>query len=97
MRQEQQSLAAADNAADFRINFQMTNAGARHACSVTIRAVSKLEAATIFRENWLVIEKLARQRLAAQDAKEIRLETTLLPPLDPHDLSSPASEDAGVR
>lgn len=93
MRQEQQPIAAARHAADFKISFQMTNAGARHACSVTIRALSKTDATTIFRENWLIIEKLARQRLAALDEKEIRLETTLPASLD----LSGLYKDAGDR
>jgi hypothetical protein len=75
MRQEQQSLAPAPSAADFKFSFQMSNAGARHAFSVTIRAISKADAAAIFRENWFTIEKLARRGLAAKDLREIRLET----------------------
>src|ERR1700744_4755842 len=78
MRQEQQPLAAAQNTADYRISFQMTNAGARHACSVTIRALSETDATTIFRENWPTIETLARQRLAGQ---EVGLETLLPAPI----------------
>ena len=73
MRQEQQSLSPAQRAADFKINFQMTDAGARRACSVTIQAVSKFEADIIFRENWSTIEQLARLNLAAKDRGEIRL------------------------
>ena len=74
MRQEQPSLPHARQAADFRINFQMTDAGARRACSVTIQAASKVDADTIFRENWSTIEKLARLNLAAKGRSEIRLE-----------------------
>jgi len=74
MRQEQQSLSPAQQAADFKFNFQMTDAGARHACSVTIQAASKVDAAIIFRENWSTIEKLARLNLAAKGHREIRLE-----------------------
>lgn len=74
MRQEQQPISPAQQAADFKINFQMTDAGARRACSVLIRAVSKVDADDIFRQNWPVIEKLARLNLAAQDQREIRLE-----------------------
>jgi hypothetical protein len=73
MRQEQQSLSPAQPAADFKINFQMTDAGARRACSVTIQAVSKFEADVIFRENWSTIEQLARLNLAAKNRSEIRL------------------------
>jgi hypothetical protein len=78
MRHEQQSIAPAQSAADFTISFQMTNAGARHACSVTIQAASKADATAIFREKWLTIEKLARHRLAANNGQEIRLESTFL-------------------
>ena len=74
MRREQQSLLPARRAADFKINFQMTNAGARHACSVTIRAISRIDADAIFRDNWFTIEKLARLNLGADRPGEIRLE-----------------------
>ena len=74
MRGEQQSLSHAQRAADFKINFQMTNAGARHACSVTIRATSRIDADAIFRDNWFTIEKLARLNLVADQPGEIRLE-----------------------
>ena len=74
MRREQQSLSHARRAVDFKINFQMTNAGARHACSVTIRAISKTDADAIFRDNWFTIEKLARLNLVTEQPQEIRLE-----------------------
>ena len=74
MRREQQSLLLAQRAADFKINFQMTNAGARYACSVTIRATSKVDADAIFRDNWMTIEKLARLNLIAEQGGDIRLE-----------------------
>ena len=74
MRREQPSLSHAQRAADFRISFQMTNAGARHACSVTIRAVSRVDADAIFRDNWFTIEKLVRLNLSAEQPGEIRLE-----------------------
>jgi hypothetical protein len=60
--------------ADFKIKFQMTDAGARHACSVTISAVDKVGADAIFRENWSTIEELARLNLSAKDRKETRLQ-----------------------
>jgi hypothetical protein len=78
MRQEQQSITAAPSAVDFKFRFQMTNAGARHACTVAIQALSEADAAAIFRANWLTIEELARRGLAANDRSEIRLETALV-------------------
>jgi hypothetical protein len=71
MRQEQQSLSPAQRAADFNINFQITDAGARRACSVTIEAASRFDAEIIFRQNWTTIEQLARLNLAAKDRNEI--------------------------
>ena len=74
MRQEQQTITVAPRTIDFKFRFQMTSAGARHACSVTIQAFSEADATTIYRSNWLAIEKLARRSLAANDRTEIRLD-----------------------
>ena len=79
MREEQQPLTPVNCTADFKISFQMTNAGARHACSVTIRAPSKADASILFRDNWLTIQHLALRNLLAREGKEIRLEN---PPFD---------------
>jgi hypothetical protein len=77
MRQEQQPIAAALSAVDFKFRFQMTTAGKRHDCSVTIRAVDFHDAAAVFRANWPTIENLARRSLAANDLGDIRLEAAL--------------------
>ena len=74
MRQEQQSLTAVKSAADFKFRFQMTNEGARHACCVTIQAISEADATAIFRANLPTIEKLARLNLLTNDREEIRLD-----------------------
>jgi hypothetical protein len=57
--------------------FQLANAGARHACSVTIQAVSVHDAAAIFRANWPTIEELARRSVVANDLSDIRLEAAV--------------------
>jgi hypothetical protein len=77
MRQEQRPIAAALSAVDFKFHFQMTIAGARHACSVTIQAVSVHDAAAIFRANWPTIEELARRSVVANDLSDIRLEAAV--------------------
>jgi hypothetical protein len=74
MRQEQQAIAAALSAVDFKFRFQMTNAGTRHDCSVTIQAVNFHDAAAVFRAHWPTIENLARRSLTANDLSDIRLE-----------------------
>jgi hypothetical protein len=73
MRHEQQRIAAALTAVDFKFRFQLSSAGAQHPCSVLIRAVSVYDAAAIFRTNWPTIESLARQSLAESYLGDIRL------------------------
>jgi hypothetical protein len=68
-----QPLVLAQDTAEFRLNFQMISSGARHACSVTIRATDAVQAAVLFRENWPAIEELARKNLATRAAKDLRL------------------------
>jgi hypothetical protein len=77
MRQEQQPIAAALSAVDFKFRFEMTNAGTRHDCSVIIQAVNFHDAAAVFRANWPTIENLALRSLAANDLSDIRLEVAL--------------------
>jgi hypothetical protein len=77
MRHEQQPIAAALNAVDFKFRFQMTHAGTRHDCSVTIQAVTIFDATAVFRVNWPTIENLARRSLAANDLSDIRLQAAL--------------------
>jgi hypothetical protein len=78
MRQEQQAIAAELSAVDFKFNFQIIEAGARHACSVVIQAVSVHDATAIFRANWPTIEHLARRGFSVHERSEIRLETALI-------------------
>ena len=82
MRQEQQPIAAALSAVDFKFNFQMTDAGTRHACSVTIQAVTVHDATAIFRANRPTIENLARLNLTTNNRSDIRLEPRPLVPVD---------------
>jgi len=75
-----QPLVLVQGTADFRLNFQMISSGARHACSVTIRATDAVQAARLFRENWPAIEQLARKNLATSAAKELRFDAGLTGP-----------------
>jgi hypothetical protein len=74
MRQEQQAITAALGAVDFKFNFQVASAGARHASSVIIQATNVYDATAIFRASWPTIESLARRKLAADDRSSIKLE-----------------------
>jgi hypothetical protein len=73
MRHEQRRIAAALTAVDFKFRFELASAGAQHACSVIIRAVSVHDAAAIFRTNWPTIESLARRNLAESGLGDIEL------------------------
>jgi hypothetical protein len=73
MRHVQRPFALAQDTAEFKFHFQMISGGARHACSVAIRAADEVKAVALFRENWPAIETLARKNLAINAAKEIRL------------------------
>jgi hypothetical protein len=49
----------------YTFHFQMTSGGGRQACSIRVRASDFDGARTLFRENWPMIEPLARYRLAS--------------------------------
>jgi len=86
-----QPLVLVQGTAEFRLNFQMISSGARHACSVTIRATDAVQAATLFRENWPAIEELARKTLATSAAKELRFDA------GPAPASTPAGQTVKVK
>jgi hypothetical protein len=48
----------------YTFHFQMTSGGGRQACSIRVQAADFDGARTLFRENWPMIEPLARDRLA---------------------------------
>jgi hypothetical protein len=76
VRQPEDAPAIAQETADFTFNFQIMNLGARHACSVRVRATTRNEAASFYQQNWSEIEKLARKNLANSSARRklIRLD-----------------------
>jgi hypothetical protein len=47
----------------FRFHFQMANNGGRQACSVEVQASNIHDATTFFRQNWPMIESIARDGL----------------------------------
>jgi hypothetical protein len=59
----------------YTFHFQITNNGGRQACSVKVEAQSISDATTLLRENWPMIESMARDRLvsASSDDRTIRL------------------------
>ena len=59
----------------YTFHFQITNKGGRQACSVKVEAQSISDATALLRENWAMIESMARDRLisASSDDRTIKL------------------------
>jgi len=59
----------------YTFHFQITSNGGRQACSVKVEAQSISDATALLRENWPMIESMARDRLVGPsgDDRTIRL------------------------
>jgi hypothetical protein len=66
MRQDDGLDSDDSKATAYTFHFQMTSGGGRQACSVRVRASDIDDARTFFRENWPMIEPMARNRLASR-------------------------------
>jgi hypothetical protein len=73
MRRERQPTN--EGAEAYTFHFQIAVNGRRQACSVNVQAPNILEATTFFRQNWPLIESMARdgQGDKAGDGRKIRL------------------------
>lgn len=60
MRQERTPIDGTGEAAGYTFYFQIANAGVRQGCRVEVYASDPKEASILFRENWSVIESMAR-------------------------------------
>jgi hypothetical protein len=72
MRQELQ-LPDDGVSTGYTFHFQITNNGGRQACSVKVQAPSIHDATQFFRQNWSMIESMARDGLTSSDRNVIRL------------------------
>jgi hypothetical protein len=63
----------------YTFHFQISNNGGREACSVKVQAPNVHDATTFFRQNWPVIESMARDGLAkrSHDNRIIKLAVPL--------------------
>jgi hypothetical protein len=59
----------------YTFHFQISNGGGRRACSVKVQALNIQDAKKFFRQNWQIIEVMAREDLAngSREDGEIRL------------------------
>ena len=70
MRREHQRIDEVAGAPSYTFHFQITNKGGRQACSVKVQAPNIHDATKVFRENWPMIESMARNGLANSSADD---------------------------
>jgi hypothetical protein len=75
MRRERQPISEDTKTVTYTFHFQISNKGGRQACSVKVQAPNFHDATNCFRQNWPMIESLAREGLAGRssDDRTIRL------------------------
>jgi hypothetical protein len=64
MRLEAQPIHEDTGATGYTFHFQISNSGRRQACSVKVQAETLHDATMFFRQNWPMIETMARNGLA---------------------------------
>jgi hypothetical protein len=79
MRREHRLAEQDRKVIDFTFHFQITSNGGRQACSVKVQAPNVHDATAFFRQNWLMIESMARDGLANRSQnKTIKLAVELM-------------------
>jgi hypothetical protein len=72
MRRDTQPINEDTETTGYTFNFQISNSGGRQACSVRVQAQNIHDATRFFRQNWPMIETMAREGLA--DGPQDRIE-----------------------
>jgi hypothetical protein len=77
MRRERRATTDGVETTTYTFHFQLSNKGGRQACSVKVEAPNIHDATTFFRQNWPMIESIARLGLVstAGDERTITLAT----------------------
>ncbi|SDT38035.1 hypothetical protein [Bradyrhizobium canariense] len=73
MRQELQPSEDNGDMVGYTFHFQITNRGGRQACCVKVQAPNIHDATQFFRQNWPMIESMARDGLTKSDRNVIKL------------------------
>lgn len=75
MRRERQPKHDDAETIAYTFHFQISDNGGRQACSVKVQAANISDATAFFRQNWPMIETMARDSLAnkCRDDRSIRL------------------------
>jgi hypothetical protein len=74
MRRDDQPIRHDGETTGYTFNFQISSSGGRRACSVKVQAPNIHDATRFFRQNWPMIETMAREGLAAGSRDGIRLD-----------------------
>jgi hypothetical protein len=67
MRKERTPISGDRESAGYTFFFQIANDGGRRACCVKVDALNMQEASALFRQNWPVIESMARDGIDSKD------------------------------
>jgi hypothetical protein len=70
MRRERRPTNESAEAIAYTFHFQITNNGGRQACSVKVEAPNIQDATTFFRQNWPMIESMARDGLDSRSGDD---------------------------
>jgi hypothetical protein len=73
MRQESRQSNDDRETVGYTFHFQITNQGGRQACSVKVQASNFQDATHFFRQNWPMIESMAREGLTKPERDVIKL------------------------
>jgi hypothetical protein len=70
MRQERKPVSGDGELVGYTFFFQIANDGARRACCVKVDASNMQEASARFRQNWSVIEAMARDGIDSRGSRD---------------------------
>ena len=70
MRRERRATSENAETITYTFHFQITNKGGRQACSVKVQAPNIHDATTFFRQNWPMIETMARDGLVSRSGDD---------------------------
>ena len=74
MRRERRTTADGAETTTYTFHFQISNKGGRQACSVKVQAPNIHDATTLFRQNWPMIESMARDGLVNRTGDDRTIE-----------------------
>ena len=75
MRREGRPADIGAGTTAYTFHFQITHNGGRQACSVKGQAATISDATTFLRQNWAMIESMARDRPVGSEDRTIQLAT----------------------